>query len=170
MSNENEPERRDLNNLSDECELAPDMCSKCDGRCSFDGWDLPCECSCHIPKPQFQETNNAQTSLLVKEDKKEQIPIPLKVISLNESRTETDAVSLFAKIDEIGNLVLEGYDIGETPKNFWGKDEYEYWLTINKKYKDSILLLLIKDRFNSDTKFKQWLDERGIPSEFYSWL
>ncbi len=77
---------------------------------------------------------------------------------------------LDAKIDDKGKLVLEGYDAGETSKKFWGDEDYEYWLTVDKQYKDSILLLLIKEKFTSDSKFKQWLEEKGIPSEFYSWV
>ena len=91
-------------------------------------------------------------------------------VMLRESQTETDTSWLKAKINENGSLVLEGYDIGDAPLNYWGRDEYEYWRTVDSKYKDSILLLLIKDRFTSDSQFSRWLDENGIPSEFHNWV
>jgi hypothetical protein len=91
-------------------------------------------------------------------------------VILRESQTETNTSWLKAKISENGNLVLEGYDIGETPLNYWGRDEYEYWHIVNSKYKDSSLLLLIKDRFTSDSQFSRWLDKKDIPSEFHNWI
>ena len=93
-----------------------------------------------------------------------------KEIMLKETRTETDISWLKAKIDENGNLVFEGGDIGETPEKYWGRDEYEYWRTVDKEYKDSILLLLIKDKFTSDSEFSEWLEKAGIPSKFQNWV
>lgn len=92
-----------------------------------------------------------------------------EIVMLDE-RTEKDYSSLVAKIDDNENLVFEGYDVGETPKKYWGDSDYEYWLVINKDYKDTILLWLIKERFKDDSHFKNWLDEKGIPSEFGSWV
>ena len=36
--------------------------------------------------------------------------------------------------------------------------------------KDTILLWLIKERFDTDSAFADWLDEKGIPSELMSWV
>jgi hypothetical protein len=94
----------------------------------------------------------------------------IREIIMSEVRTEKDYSKLIAKIDDDGDLVLEGYDVGETPEKYWGDSDYEYWLTVNKDYKDTILLWLIKERFENDSNFKDWLDEKGIPSQFYSWV
>lgn len=94
----------------------------------------------------------------------------IREIVMSEVRTEKDYSKLIAKIDDDGDLVLEGYDIGETPKKYWGDSDYEYWLTVNKDYKDTILLWLIKERFEDDSHFKDWLDEKGIPRNFDSWV
>ena len=91
-------------------------------------------------------------------------------IALREERTKEDFSTLVAKIEENGDLMLEGYDLGESPKKFWGDSDYEYWRTVEKKYKDTILLWLIKERFNSDSDFSDWLEEKGIPSKFMSWI
>lgn len=95
---------------------------------------------------------------------------PINKISLRETHTETDATYLDAIIDEEGKLVLEGYDIGKSVKEIWGDSDYEYWLTISREYKDTVLLWLIKERFTSDVRFREWLDEKGIPNEFNSWV
>ena len=91
-------------------------------------------------------------------------------ITIREQRTKTDSSYLTAYIDEKKNLILEGYDIGKTPKEFWGDSDYEYWLTIKEEYKDSVLLWLIKERFKTTSDFKSWLEQRDIPSDFFSWV
>ena len=95
----------------------------------------------------------------------------IQEITLRQRRTEKNVSTLVAMIKEgSGDLVLEGYDFGEAPKQFWGDSDYEYWRVVKKKYKDTILLWLIKERFDTDSAFKNWLDEKGIPSEFMNWV
>ena len=98
----------------------------------------------------------------------------IREIVLRDERTEKDVIYLGAKITDEGHLQLEGQDVGETPKKFWGDSDYEYWLTIDKEYKDTVLLWLIKERFDSDFRndsdFRDWLKKKGIPSDFYSWV
>ena len=89
----------------------------------------------------------------------------IKKITIRESRTETDVSILEAMINDNGDLAIEGYDIGEAPKKFWGDIDYEYGRVIKKKYKGKILRLLIEQRFGSDSDFKEWLDEKGIPGK-----
>ena len=82
---------------------------------------------------------------------------------------------LDAKINDEGSLVFEGFDIGEFVKEYWGDSDYEYWLTIKAKHLPEVLLHLIKECFDrkiftNDSEFKSWLKEKGIPSEFSSWV
>jgi hypothetical protein len=91
-------------------------------------------------------------------------------ITLINSKSDRVSVNLIAKIEDDGGLVLEGYDIGPFVEEQWGDSDYEYWLRIDKEYKDTILLWLIKERFATDSEFKVWLDEKGIPSKFESWI
>ncbi len=90
--------------------------------------------------------------------------IRIRKITLIKERTETDSRTVVAMIKKNGDLMLEGYDIGEAPKQFWGDSDYEYWRTVKKKYKDTILLWLIKERFDTDSAFSDWLSEKGIPT------
>ena len=91
-------------------------------------------------------------------------------IVISETKTDKDYSSLVAMINDSGDLVLEGYDEGEFPKSFWGDEDYEYWLYIKGEFKDTVLLWLIKERFKNDSEFREWLNEKGIPSEFGSWV
>lgn len=75
---------------------------------------------------------------------------------------------LEAKISENGDLVLEGQDLGRLVQETWGDEDYEYWLTVAGEYKDTVLLYLLKERFESETAFREWLKEREIPHRFMS--
>ena len=89
----------------------------------------------------------------------------IKKITLQSNRTEKDFSELSAMVDDKGDLLLEGYDIGETPQKFWGDDDYEYWWVIKKKHKGKIMRLLAKEQFDTDSDVKNWLNEKGIPGQ-----
>lgn len=76
---------------------------------------------------------------------------------------------LDAVIRENGDLVLEGCDNGEMVREIWGDFDYEYWITVKADYKDTILLHLIQEKFDSESKFKEWLKEKNIPWDFTSY-
>jgi hypothetical protein len=79
-------------------------------------------------------------------------------------------ISLDAYVEEGGDLVLSGYDRGATVKEVWGDSDYEYWRRVKCEHVPTVLLQLIKDRFSSDVAFHEWLEEKGIPDEFSSWV
>ena len=91
----------------------------------------------------------------------------IREITLRESRSEKDVSILVAKIDDDGDLILEGYDVGEAPKQFWGDDDYEYYRVVKKDYKDEILRWLVKERFKFGFHYRLWLRRKGIPSHLF---
>ncbi|NVM53756.1 MAG: hypothetical protein HWN66_08655 [Candidatus Helarchaeota archaeon] len=99
----------------------------------------------------------------------------MKKITIYDRKFGKDHQVLEIKITDEGNLVFEGYDIGEFVKEYWGDSDYEYWLTIKAEHIPTVLLHLIKKCFDekiftNDSEFKTWLNEKGIPSEFHSWV
>lgn len=79
---------------------------------------------------------------------------------------------LNVKVLENGDVSMEGQDIGEAPRKTWGHDDYEYTVKVPAEQKDRLLLLLIKERFNTDkpsSDFMQWLKAHNIAHEFFSW-
>jgi hypothetical protein len=90
-------------------------------------------------------------------------------IKLRETEIEGGKSYLDATISESCNLILEGCDNGEIVKKTWGDFDYEYWVTVKSDYKDTVLLHLLKDSFDSESKFMKWLEEREIPFEFNSY-
>jgi hypothetical protein len=65
-----------------------------------------------------------------------------KKVKLVASRGET-SVFIDAEIDEEGNLVLSGQDIGKAPKEWFGHDDYEYWVVVGASEKDRVLSILL---------------------------
>lgn len=100
----------------------------------------------------------------------------MKKINIYDRRSgEKDHFVLDAIINDEGDLVLEGFDIGDFVKEYWGDSDYEYWLTIEAKHLNAVLLHLIKECFDknifkNDSEFKEWLEKRAIPTEFSSWV
>lgn len=91
-------------------------------------------------------------------------------IVLKDQRTpDGELRKLKAYVEDTGDLVLEGYDLGDLVEKWWGDADYEYWRRIEKDDVARVLLELIKDRFQSDSAFAEWLKHKGIPNKFDSW-
>ena len=82
-------------------------------------------------------------------------------------------IHIDAEINEAGDHVLSGQDLGEAPQKFWGDDEHEYWLTIGAAHKDRLLLALIEKLYSGNnyviSELKAYLESKGIPCEFSSY-
>jgi hypothetical protein len=59
------------------------------------------------------------------------------------ARPGETSVFIDAEIDEKGNLVLSGQDIGKAPKDWFGDSDYEYWLVVAASDKDHVLSILL---------------------------
>jgi hypothetical protein len=74
-----------------------------------------------------------------------------------------------------GDLLFEGVDLGDSVVEYWGDFDYEYWLSVKGDQFPELILQLIKECFEkgifkNDSEFRDWLDEKGIPSSFSSWV
>jgi hypothetical protein len=93
-------------------------------------------------------------------------------------------VTVEARFDD-ENLIIDGYDIGETVKKYWGDSDYEYTTTIragevvklyplfNVKAGDKTgLLQAIAAEYNDNScysNFRAFLDRNGVKYESFSW-
>jgi len=92
-------------------------------------------------------------------------------VILREQRTDDGEVSLLeAYMDDDGALVVAGCDLGKTVEAVWGDSDYEYWRKVSPEHVPFVLTQLIKDRFDDDTAFHDWLVGKGIPDTFSSWV
>jgi hypothetical protein len=81
-------------------------------------------------------------------------------IRLFEERGETSRF-IYAKIEDNGNLVVSGQDVGEAPKKFFDDSDYEFWVTVKGEDKDRLVLALIQRVFGG--KFKAADEFREFP-------
>lgn len=91
-------------------------------------------------------------------------------VKLHELRQQGSLSVLEAYLDDQGDLVLEGYDCGPQVTARLGDSDYEYWRRVRQPHVARVLLELLKERFDSDVKFHEWLQSKGIPDEFSSWI
>ena len=80
---------------------------------------------------------------------------------------------LDAEINESGDLVFSGQDLGPIVEGVLGDSDYEYWLTIKSRDKDSVLIALMEIFFKEHkipfNEFRELLESKEIPSEFSSY-
>lgn len=91
---------------------------------------------------------------------------PITALTLVDREHGGESNRLDAKIKADGDLSLEGYYAGPMCEKFFGDSDYEFWLTIPAAYKDTILLHLLKERFDSAQSMGAWLKELDIPSTY----
>lgn len=85
-------------------------------------------------------------------------------IRLFEGGAQHTQAVVDAMIDETGDLVVWGRDLGATPEDPSGRPEEEYEIRVREPWR--VLLALLRDRFGEDpgvvADLRDWLDERGI--------
>lgn len=98
-----------------------------------------------------------------------------------EEQGQPAGASLSVQLDEQHNLRFSGADFGPTAESMLGDWDYEYWLTIDTKDQDQLLLALLRERFTNPgvsesinrfsgiSAFKQWLDQQGIKYQYQSY-
>ena len=79
-----------------------------------------------------------------------------------------------AEINDKGDLLLSGQDIGEAPREVWDEDQYEYWLTVRATNKDRVLLALLEKLYAGHpsviSELKHYLESKDIPCEFFNYF
>lgn len=85
-------------------------------------------------------------------------------IRLFEGGAQHTQAVVDAMVDETGDLVVWGHDLGATPEDPARRAQEEYEIRIREPSR--VLLALLKERFGEDpgvvADFREWLDERGI--------
>lgn len=68
--------------------------------------------------------------------------------SIHIARTELldSAKTIDAYINSDGSLRLKGGESGEIVKQWWGDDDYEYWVDVPASEIGRLLLLLLKEK------------------------
>ena len=104
-------------------------------------------------------------------------------VVLRKERSGMDSRYLGAKLNEDGDLIIEGQDLGPTVEAFWdaGNTEYEWAIVVHAANIPLFVaalggapgvdvLPLLASRFADDERYgsKTFLDEHDVPTEFWS--
>ncbi len=65
-----------------------------------------------------------------------------------------------------GDVYFVGVDAGQDIKARYGDWDYEYWMTVPKEYKDTMLLYLLKEHFSHFDEMKSWIESKNIPTKY----
>ena len=91
-----------------------------------------------------------------------------KITIYDYTQGENEHHTLTAEINEKGDLVLAGYDSGDSVKERFGDFDFEYWTIVNSNQVLEVLLHLLKERFQTSGEFKEWLDKKKLSYETIS--
>ena len=94
-----------------------------------------------------------------------------KVLLLEERGTTSRFIH--ARIEDNGNLVVEGQDVGAAPLKWFDDEDYEFIVTVREEDKDQVLLALIQKLFGGQFRavddFREFLEEKGVPFGWMTW-
>ena len=89
------------------------------------------------------------------------------------SQGGSTSIHIDMRIDENGNLLFSGQDIGDAPEEIFGDSDYEYWLTVPAAEKDRLLLALLEKHYAGDalviSTLREFMESKEIPCSFYSY-
>ena len=83
--------------------------------------------------------------------------------------------SVYGEYGVNGDLVLSSFHYGSDVEEFWGNDEYEYYLIIEKDNVPKFMLEILVKVFNSEKKLtfndlKDICDVKGIKYSTTTWV
>jgi hypothetical protein len=83
------------------------------------------------------------------------------------------SIYIDVQINDKGDLLFSGQDIGDAPDEIFGDLDYEYWLTVPAAEKDRVLLALIEKFYRGNasvvSEFRELLESKNIPCHFHSY-
>jgi hypothetical protein len=93
---------------------------------------------------------------------------PIKLVSQGGSTS----IHIDVRLEENGDLLFSGQDIGDAPEEIFGDLDYEYWLTVPAAEKDKLLLALIEKHYAGNatviSELREFMESKQIPCAFFS--
>ena len=72
-----------------------------------------------------------------------------------------------------GGLTLLGHDMGPTVEQFWGDDDYEFWVEIKPHAMQRLAFALLRDRYtgrkHAVSEFREFCEQNAIEHVFDNW-
>jgi hypothetical protein len=83
----------------------------------------------------------------------------------------TTSIYISAEINEKGDLLISGQDIGQAPQEMFGDSDYEYWLKVRASNKNLVLLAFLENLYAGNpsliSELMHFLESKNIPYEFF---
>jgi hypothetical protein len=80
------------------------------------------------------------------------------------------SATVWAHIQTDGSLCLLRGDSGDGVKQFWGDEDYDFWVDVPSSEIGKLLLLLLKEKYNGNIEaldeFKVFCESNGITCQF----
>ena len=89
---------------------------------------------------------------------------PIHSVVLSNHTLDSTTYTYIATINDDGTLCLVDEDKGKRVEEAWNHYRHTMSRRIDAAYRDTVLLSLLKDRFQTDQELGTWLGEKGIPS------
>ena len=93
---------------------------------------------------------------------------PIKLVSQGGSTS----IHIDMRLNENGDLLFSGQDIGDAPEEIFGSSDYEYWLTVPAAEKDRLLLALLEKHYAGDalvvSTLRELMESKNISCSFNS--
>jgi hypothetical protein len=82
--------------------------------------------------------------------------------------------SVRLSLAEDGAIKMDTQDIGGATDEFWGEDEYEFWVNIPREAVAKLAFELLREKFAGQLgavdALRGWCKVHGIEHEFGSWV
>ena len=89
----------------------------------------------------------------------------MKKVKLFEEEGETSRY-IYAEINDEGDIIINGQDVGKEPLEFWGDSDYEFSTYVSAKHKDDVSYALtdkLKDENpEAFAEIKEWKSQDDI--------
>lgn len=90
-------------------------------------------------------------------------------IMLKEEKSDHSSHDVQAYINGSSGVSVDYYDLSPTAKSSYGGSDYEYIVSVDREYKDTLLLHLISEKFTDPQEFGMWCYEKGIEHDTWCW-
>ena len=78
--------------------------------------------------------------------------------------------SVRLRLEDDGGIKMDAQDIGPTVTEFWGHDDYEFWVRVPPASASKLALELLRQKFSGQLgavdAFRAWCKAHGVEHEF----
>jgi hypothetical protein len=86
----------------------------------------------------------------------------------------TEYRSVCLRLDDDGTIKMDAQDMGPRVIQWWGDDDYEFWVRVPSASLPKLVFELLREKFSGQLgavdAFRDWCRAHGVQHEFGSWV